>query len=117
MHLGPSLRLSCFSLDVTNTFNLISKGVIFQKFRTIGGDIIQFIPFNHAFKFPLFYNHCNCGDDATIIPFAMGPCHSDLLGGPLFVLTHFRALHSIASHFPSYLFPSITDDIHIIGPF
>jgi len=84
MHLGPSLRLNWFSLDVANTFNLILRGVIFQKNCTIGGDIIQFIPFNHAFyafKSPLFYNHRNRGDDVTIIPFAMGPCHNDLLGG------------------------------------
>jgi hypothetical protein len=37
-------------------------------------------------------------------------------GGTLFDLAHFRALHSIINHFPSYLFPSIIDDIHIIGP-
>jgi hypothetical protein len=39
-----------------------------------------------------------------------------ILWGALFVLTHFRALRSIASHFPSFLFPSIVDDTHIIGP-
>jgi len=41
---------------------------------------------------------------------------SDPLGGALFVLTHFRALHSTSNHFPSCLFPSIVDDTHIIGP-
>jgi hypothetical protein len=39
-----------------------------------------------------------------------------ILGGGIFVLAHFKALHSIANHFPSYMFPSIIDDTHIIGP-
>jgi len=37
------------------------------------------------------------------------------VGGPLFVLAHFRALCSTSSHFLFFLFPSIVDDIHIIG--
>jgi hypothetical protein len=32
------------------------------------------------------------------------------------ILTHFRVLRSITSHFPSCLFPSIANDTHIIGP-
>jgi hypothetical protein len=40
----------------------------------------------------------------------------DPLGGALFILAHFKALCFITSHFPSYLFPSITNDIHIICP-
>ncbi len=44
----------------------------------------------------------------------MGTYQGDPLGGTLFSLTHFRALHSIVSH--SYLFPSIVNDIHIIDP-
>jgi hypothetical protein len=36
-------------------------------------------------------------------------------GGALFVLAHFRALCFTTSHFLSCLFPSIVDDIHIIG--
>jgi hypothetical protein len=46
----------------------------------------------------------------------MGTRQGDPLGEELFVLAHFRALHSTANHFPSYLFPSITNDTHIIGP-
>jgi len=36
--------------------------------------------------------------------------------GALFALTHFKALHYIANHFHYCIFPSIVDDIHIIGP-
>jgi hypothetical protein len=96
----------------------MSRGIIFQKLCTIGGDTIQFIPFNHAFyalKSPLFYNHHNCGDDVTIIPSTMRTCQGDPLGRALFVLTHFKALHSTSSHFLFYLFPSIVNNIHIIS--
>ncbi len=53
----------------------------------------------------------------TIIPYTMGIRQRDPLGGALFVLAHFRALHSTTSCFPSCLFPSIIDDTHIIGPY
>jgi hypothetical protein len=46
----------------------------------------------------------------------MGTHQGDPLGGALFVLAHFKALHSIANFFPFCLFPSIVDDIHIINP-
>jgi hypothetical protein len=70
----------------------------------------------YAFEFVLFYNHYNHDGDVMVIPFAMGTCQGDPLGGALFVLFHLRALCSIISHFPFCLFPSIVDDIHIIGP-
>ncbi len=79
---------------------------------------MQFIPFVHAlypFESPLFYNHCNCEGNITIILFAMGICQGDALGRALFALAHFRALHSIVSHFPSRLFPAIVDDTHIVS--
>ncbi len=105
---------------MVNFFNSVSTGVIFQKLRAIGEDIIQLIPLVHgfyAFESPLFYNHRNREVDVIIIPFAMGTRqHDRLKGGALFVLAHFRALRSIASHFPSCLFPSILNDIHMIGP-
>jgi hypothetical protein len=47
----------------------------------------------------------------------MGTCQGDPLGRALFILAHFKVLHYIINHFPSYLFPSITDDTHIISPF
>jgi hypothetical protein len=62
-------------LDVGNAFNLVSKGVIFQELRATGGDIIQLIPFVHAFyafEFPLFCNHHNHEGEVTM-------CH----GNPL----------------------------------
>jgi hypothetical protein len=91
-----------FQLNMANTFNLVSKEVIFQKNCVVGGDIMQLIPFVrafYAFEFPLFYNHCNHEGYVIIIPFTMGTRLDDPLGGPLFASTHFRVLHSTTSHF------------------
>jgi hypothetical protein len=71
----------------------------------------------YAFEFPLFYNHHNREINVIVILFAMRTCQGDPLGRALFALTHFKALRFIASDFPSCLFLSIIDDIHIIGPF
>ncbi len=54
--------------------NLLLKGVIFQKLHIIGGDNIQFIPFNHAFyvfESSLYYNHHNYVGDVIVIPSAI----------------------------------------------
>jgi hypothetical protein len=59
-------------LDVVNTFNSMSRGVIFQELHTTGGDIIQFIFFIHAFESPLFYSYHNYDDDVIIIMFTIG---------------------------------------------
>jgi hypothetical protein len=96
----------------------MSRGVKFQELCALARDIMQFFFFVCAFyefESPLFYNHCNCEGNVIIIPFAMGTCQCDPLGGALCALTHFKALHFITNHFPSCLFPSIADDIHIIS--
>jgi hypothetical protein len=65
-----------------NTFNLVSRGVIFQEFHATNGDIIQFIMFVHAFyafEYPLFYNHHIHESDVTTIPWE--PIQVILAGG------------------------------------
>jgi hypothetical protein len=96
----------------------VLKGVIFQKLHATGGNIMQLIPFDcafNAFESHLFYNHCNYEGHVTIIFITMGTHHSDPLGKALFTLAHFWALRFISNHFPSYLFPSITNNTHVIG--
>jgi hypothetical protein len=46
----------------------------------------------------------------------MGIYQGDPWGGGSIFLAHFRVLCSTTSCFLSYLFPSIIDDIQIIGP-
>jgi hypothetical protein len=68
------------------------------------------------YVFLLFYSHCNHEGNVIVILSAMGTCQGDFLGGILFTLAHFKALCCTVSHFPSCLFSSIADDIHIIDP-
>jgi hypothetical protein len=70
----------------------------------------------YAFEFPLFNNHRNHDELVTVIPFAMGTCQDDILGGALFAFVHLNAIYSIINHLFFCIFPSIADDIHIIGP-
>jgi hypothetical protein len=81
---------------MANTFNSVSKKVIFQELRVAGIDIMQFISFVrafYAFESPLFYSHRNYEGNIIIIPSPMGTCQGDPLGGSLFALAHFKALH------------------------
>ncbi len=78
--------------------------------------LIPFVPALYAFESPLFYSHHNHVGDVLVIFSTMGTREGDLLGRALFALTHFRALCFTTNHFLSCLFPSIVDDIHIIGP-
>ncbi len=71
--------------------------------------LFPFVSAFYAFESPLFYSHCNHEGDVTIIPFIMGTHQGDPLGEALFALTHFKALHFIANHFPSCTnFPKLT---------
>jgi hypothetical protein len=86
----------------------MSRRIIFQEFHATSGDIIQFIPFVHAFNVfesPLFYSHYNCEGKVTVIPSAMGTNQGDPLGGALFALVHFKALCSTSNRFPLVYFP------------
>jgi hypothetical protein len=69
---------------MANVLNSMLRGVIFHELRAASGSIVQFIPFVHAFyafEFPLIFNHHNHEGDVPIIPFAMGICQGDPLGG------------------------------------
>jgi len=108
-----------FKLNLANAFNLVSRKVIFQKLPIANGNIIHLIPIVcafYAFEYPMFYNYHNCESNVIVIPPTMGTRQGEPLGKTLFALAHFKALHSTINCFLSYLFPSIVDDIHIIGP-
>jgi hypothetical protein len=65
----------------------------FKKLCATGGDIMQLIPFVHAFcafDFPLFYNHHNREGDVIIIPFITKTHQGDPLGNSLFALVHLK---------------------------
>jgi hypothetical protein len=90
-----------------------------QKLHVVSGNITQLILLVraiYAFEFPLFSSHRNRENNVIVNLSTMGICQVDPLGGALFISIHFRTLHYIINHFLFYLFPSIVDDIHIIGP-
>jgi len=104
---------------MADTFNSVLRRVIFQELRVVGGDIMQLIPFVYAFyafKSPLFYSHYSHDGDVMVIPSTMGIHQTNILRRALFTLTHLRVLHFTIGRFPSYLFPSIANDTHIINP-
>jgi hypothetical protein len=52
----------------------------------------------------------------TELSSAEGKRHGDPLVGPFFVVAHFRAQVAKAIAHPSCVFPSLTDNTHIVGP-
>ncbi len=55
-------------------------------------------------------------EGVTIIGSSLGMRQGDPLGGPLFVLAHYRTFLETIAQAPNYVFPSLADDIHIVGP-
>jgi hypothetical protein len=53
--------------------------------------------------------------DLIVISFEFSTQHGDPLGGMLFALVHFRALHFTATTHLTCVFPSLADDTHMIG--
>jgi hypothetical protein len=51
----------------------------------------------------------------TIIESYLGMKQNDPLKGPLFVLAHYWALLNTCKS-PNYVFPSLMDNTHIVGP-
>jgi hypothetical protein len=76
MHPRLSFRLGCFLTKHGKCLQFdVKRDHIFQKLCATAGDIMQLIPFVHAFyAFESFmhYNHHNYESNVTIIPFAMG---------------------------------------------
>jgi len=42
--------------------------------------------------------------------------YSDPLKGPLFVLAHYQILLKAIAQTPNYVFPSLVNNTHIVGP-
>lgn len=106
-------------VDVANAFNTISRATIFRALRSAGPELQALIPFVRGFyalESPLLYSHQELTGEYTLISSAEGTRQGDPLGGPLFAMAHFTALRATAVAHPTCLFPSLSDDTHIIGP-
>jgi hypothetical protein len=92
---------------MANIFNLVLRTIIFQKLHVTNGDIIQLIPFVHAFyafESPLFYIHCDKKCDVIVMPFAMETYQNDPLGGCylLWPILKFKLIGLCNGHHISY---------------
>ncbi len=116
--LSPQLGHSPIGRDKCFQFN-VKNGCISKTSCSKWGPYNSSLLFMHSMHSSVFYFIIIIIMKvmSQIIPSTTRTCQGDLWGGggALFVLTHFRALHSIANHIPFCLFPSIVDDIHIIG--
>ncbi|KAL2643240.1 hypothetical protein R1flu_010827 [Riccia fluitans] len=106
--------------DIRNAFNTISQEALFCELRVATGSLDQLFPFVHSFyarRSPLYFSHCSCEDEVSLLSSESGTCQGDPLGGALFALAHLHALRIVASKHSLCLFPSLADDTHIVGPF
>ncbi len=55
-------------------------------------------------------------EGVTIIESSLGMRQGDPLRRLLFVLAHYQTFLNTITWAPSYVFPSLTDDTHIMGP-
>ncbi len=54
-------------------------------------------------------------EGVTIIESSLGMKQGDPLGGFLFALAHYWTFLKTTTRAPNYVFPSLTDNIHIVG--
>jgi hypothetical protein len=55
-------------------------------------------------------------EGVTFIESFLGMKQGDPLGGPLFVFAHYQSLLEAIVRTTNYVFPSLTNNIHIVGP-
>jgi hypothetical protein len=78
-------------------------------------NIINFTRLFYGVQFYLYYQDGQHLEWVTIIESSLSMRQGDLLGGHLFVLAHYRtSLKTIVRAF-SYIFPSLTNNIDIVG--
>ncbi len=73
-----------------------------------------FISFTHAHR-PLYFSKASRHRDLIIISSKFGTRQGDPLGGLLFTLAHLCILCPIATTHPTFVFPSLANDTHIVG--
>jgi hypothetical protein len=70
----------------------------------------------YGFHFSFYYQHGQHEEGVTIIESSSGTRQGDFLRSTLFALAHYQALLKTIVQTFSYLFPSLVDDTHIVGP-
>ncbi len=79
-------------------------------------NIVLFIRLFYGVHFFKNYHHKQHVKRVIIIESYSGTTQDDPLRGPLFLLAHYRAFVKTIMWAPNYVFPSLTNNIHILGP-
>ncbi len=83
-------------VNVENTFNNVFQTAIFKELCDVEGPLLaSIIPVTMLFygiHFSLYYQHGWHAEGVTIIESSSSTKQGDPLGGPLFVLAHYRTL-------------------------
>jgi hypothetical protein len=87
-----------------------------QKLHVVRGDIVQLVHIYFVHSFNAFELWFFSNNEVIIIFSAMGTHQGNFFHEPLFGLTHFWTLQFVEVQFPTCLFPTIVDDIYIVGP-
>jgi len=106
-------------IDVKNVFNRISRATIFRELCVVKGPLVSIIPFTKLFygaHFSIYYQHGRHVEGVAIIESSSSTRQGDPLKGYLFILAHYQALLETIAQAPNYVFPSLVDDIRIVGP-
>jgi hypothetical protein len=69
-----------------------------------------------VFIFLFYFQHGWHVEGVTIIESFSSTRYGDPLGGFLFALAHYRTLLKTIVRAPNYVFPSLANDTHIVGP-
>jgi hypothetical protein len=55
-------------------------------------------------------------EGVTIIESSLDTRHGNPLGGPIFNFAHYQTFLKTIMQAPNYIFPSLANDTHIVGP-
>jgi hypothetical protein len=79
-------------------------------------NVVPFTKLFYGVHYFLYYQHGQHVEGVTIIESSSNTKQGDPLGGPLFVLAHYQTFLKTITWAPSWVFPSLTNDNHIMGP-
>jgi hypothetical protein len=106
-------------VDIENTFNSVFQIVIFKELCDVNGPLVNIVPFTRLFygaHSSLYYQHGRHVEGVTILESFSSVRQSNPLRGLLFALAHYQALLKTITRTPNYIFPSLTNNTHIVGP-
>jgi len=104
-------------MGIMNAFNSTSHKAILWELQVAGNQLSQLFLFICGFFVQEFFLLCNHHFPLkyfSILFLSIGLHYDNLFIRPLFAFAHFCVLHCYSNVFPSFLFPSLVDDTHIL---